>query len=155
MDRSVCFTLYHHISVQNWYIVLCIFSCFQDLVSLSHFGGLLFYPYSSFSAQYLIPSVRPRVDFRVCPSTPSGDYVTSSMLTSSFPPLGVGGLKYLTPGLPLLPKPSQKNQSDCGQDESLTGWKYWLLCVCIHVCLHVLSQSHLQTGQAAVLWAWQ
>ncbi|XP_051277495.1 T-box transcription factor TBX3-like isoform X2 [Dicentrarchus labrax] len=102
-----------------------------DLVSLSHFGGFLFYPYSTFSAasaQYLVPPGRSRVDFRTYASTHSRDYFTSPMISASIPPVGGGGsgLKYLTPHLLMAPKTDQKNsvdeaEIDCSQDESQTG----------------------------------
>ncbi|XP_037634277.1 uncharacterized protein LOC119493199 [Sebastes umbrosus] len=100
----------------------------QDLVSLSHFGGFLFYPYSSFSAasaQYLIPPARSRVDFRAYPGVLSRDYFTSPMMSSPVPALGGGGLKYLAPDLLMLPKTDQQDsvdeaEIDCSQDESQT-----------------------------------
>ncbi|XP_054467805.1 T-box transcription factor TBX2-like [Anoplopoma fimbria] len=87
----------------------------QDLVSLSHFGGFLFYPYSSFSAasaQYLIPPTPSRVDFRAYPGVHSRDYFPSHMMSSTVPALGVGGLKYLAPELLTLPKTDQKDSGD-------------------------------------------
>ncbi|XP_029296063.1 uncharacterized protein LOC115013724 isoform X2 [Cottoperca gobio] len=89
-----------------------------DLLSLSHFGGFLFYPYSSFpaaSAEYLIP-----------PVVHSWDYFTSPMMLSSVPALGGGGLRYFAPDLLMLAKTDQKTsvdeaEIDCNQDESQTG----------------------------------
>ncbi|XP_070760015.1 T-box transcription factor TBX3-like [Enoplosus armatus] len=99
----------------------------QDLVSLSHFGAFLFYPYSSFSApsaQYLVPPVRSRVDLRAYPSLHSRDYLTSLMMSSSVPPVVGGGLKCLASDL--LPKAGPKNfvdRAEIGgsQDESQRG----------------------------------
>ncbi|XP_044053329.1 T-box transcription factor TBX3-like [Siniperca chuatsi] len=97
----------------------------QDLVSLSHFGGFLFYPYSRFSApsaQYLVPPVRSRMDFRAYPSVHSQDYLTSPMISSSVSPVAGGGLKYLASDLLMLPKTDQKNsvddaEIDCSEEE--------------------------------------
>ncbi|KAM9360157.1 T-box transcription factor TBX3-like [Symphorus nematophorus] len=98
----------------------------QDLVSLSHFGGFLFYPYSSLaaaSAQYLVPPVRSRVDLRAYPSVHSQDYFTSTMLSSPAPPVGGAGPKYPSPDLLMPPKTDQGSaaETDCSQDESQTG----------------------------------
>eukprot|EP00064_Thunnus_orientalis_P003893 superscaffoldBa00000337_g3904 len=89
----------------------------QDLVSLSHFGGFLFYPYSSFpaaSAQYLIPPVRSRADLGAYPGIHSQDYFTSPMIPSPVPPVGdaAGGFKYLIPDWLTLPKTEQKSSVD-------------------------------------------
>nr|XP_046242121.1 T-box transcription factor TBX2-like [Scatophagus argus] len=96
-----------------------------DLVRLSHFGGVLFYPYSGLSAgsaQYLVPPVQSRVDFRAYPSVHSWDYFTSPITSSSVPLVGGSGLKYLTPDLVLLTKTSQKDEdeTDCSQEETQT-----------------------------------
>ncbi|KAI9543731.1 hypothetical protein NQZ68_008778 [Dissostichus eleginoides] len=100
----------------------------QDLVGLSHFGGFLLYPYSSFpaaSAHYLLPSVRSRLDLRAYPSIHTQDYIPSPMISSFVPALGGGGLKYITPNLLMLPKTDQDSvedaETDCNQDESQTG----------------------------------
>ncbi|TKS78077.1 T-box transcription factor TBX3 [Collichthys lucidus] len=98
----------------------------QDLVTLSHFRGFLFYPYSNFSAasaQYLITPVQSRVDFRAYPSINSRDYFTPPIISSSVPLVGGAGLKYLTPDLLMLHKSDQENQVtiDCPQDDSQTG----------------------------------
>ncbi|XP_008303152.1 T-box transcription factor TBX2-B-like [Stegastes partitus] len=101
----------------------------QDLMSLSHFRGFLFYPYSSFSAasaQNLILPARPREDFRACPSIHSQDYFSSPFISSSVPYAGGGGIKYLTPELLSLPKMGEKTSADeagtdCSQDESGAG----------------------------------
>ncbi|KAI3372933.1 hypothetical protein L3Q82_022734 [Scortum barcoo] len=103
----------------------------QDLMSLSHFGGFLFYPYSSFSApsaQYLVPPLRSRLDFRAYPGIHSPDYL-SSPISSSLPPVGGGGLKYHTSDLLMLPKTDKslsvdKAETDCNQDESQRGRKH-------------------------------
>nr|XP_019949302.1 PREDICTED: uncharacterized protein LOC109633717 [Paralichthys olivaceus] len=94
----------------------------QDLLGLSHFGGLVFYPYAGLS-------LRSKVDFRACPSVHSRDYFYSPMLSSSVPRVSGGGLKYLVPDLLLLPATEQKNlvddaDIDCSQDESQTGRKF-------------------------------
>ncbi|KAK5931879.1 hypothetical protein CgunFtcFv8_003635 [Champsocephalus gunnari] len=89
-----------------------------DLVSLSHFGGFLLYPYSSFpaaSAHYLLPSVRSRVDLRAYPSIHTQDYIPSPMMSSFVPALGGGGLKYLAPNL-LMPKTDQDSEEDAETD---------------------------------------
>ncbi|XP_042276111.1 T-box transcription factor TBX3-like isoform X2 [Thunnus maccoyii] len=88
-----------------------------DLVSLSHFGGFLFYPYSSFpaaSAQYLIPPVRSRADLGAYPGIHSQDYFTSPMIPSPVPPVGdaAGGFKYLIPDWLTLSKTEQKSSAD-------------------------------------------
>ncbi|XP_069557570.1 T-box transcription factor TBX3-like [Brachyistius frenatus] len=61
----------------------------QDLMSLSHFGGFLFYPYSGFSAAAAARYLVPPVDFRACPGIHSRDYFSSSPVISPF--------KYLAP----------------------------------------------------------
>ncbi|XP_036954771.1 T-box transcription factor TBX2b-like [Acanthopagrus latus] len=85
-----------------------------DLVSLSHLGGFLLYPYSfsAVSAQCLVPAVRPRVDFRAHPGVHSQDYFTSSVISSSVPSVGRSGLKYLAPDLLILPKADQKHEAE-------------------------------------------
>lgn len=100
-------------------------------MTLSHFRGFLFYPYSNFSAasaQYLIPPVQSRVDFRAYPSVHSRDYFTPPIISSSVPLVGGAGLKYLTPDLLMLHKTDQENKVtiDSTQDDSQTGWKYRL-----------------------------
>ncbi|XP_068461053.1 T-box transcription factor TBX2 [Clinocottus analis] len=90
----------------------------QDLVSLSHFGGFLLYPYSSLaaaSAQYFIPPVPPTVDFRAYPGIHGRDYFPSPVTSSPVPALAVGGLRYLGPDLLTLPKTDQKDSS--GEEE--------------------------------------
>ncbi|KAI4820455.1 hypothetical protein KUCAC02_028432 [Chaenocephalus aceratus] len=90
-----------------------------DLVSLSHFGGFLLYPYSSFpaaSAHYLLPSVRSRVDLRAYPSIHTQDYIPSPMMSSFVPALGGGGLKYLVPNLLMLPKTERDSAEDAETD---------------------------------------
>ncbi|XP_040898625.1 T-box transcription factor TBX3 [Toxotes jaculatrix] len=92
----------------------------QDLVNFSHFGGFLFYPYTSLS-------LRSKVDFRAYPRFHSQDYFTSPVISSSVPTAGGGGLKYLVPDL--LPKTKQMNsvdeaESDCRQNESQTERKF-------------------------------
>ncbi|KAK9523120.1 hypothetical protein VZT92_019539 [Zoarces viviparus] len=85
----------------------------QDLVSLTHFGGFLFYPYSSFSAasaQYFIPPAPSRVDFRAYPGVHSREYFPSPMMSSSVPVVGVGGSKYFGPEL--IQKTDQKDPAD-------------------------------------------
>ncbi|XP_069022131.1 T-box transcription factor TBX3 [Embiotoca jacksoni] len=61
----------------------------QDLMSLSHFGGFLFYPYSGFSAAAAARYLVPPVDFRACPGIHGRDYFSSSPVISPF--------KYLAP----------------------------------------------------------
>lgn len=133
----------------------------QDLVSLSHFGGFLFYPYSSFSApsaQYFIPPVRSRVDFRPYVSVHGRDYVTSPMISSSVSPVGGGGLQNLASDLLMLPKTDQKlddAETDCSQDESKREWKYWFESTycCLKVSLHV-SWEWLLTYYTMKLACW-
>ncbi|KAG7234988.1 hypothetical protein INR49_003470 [Caranx melampygus] len=89
----------------------------QDLMSFSHFGGFLFYPYTS-----LHLSARSKVDVRANLSVHSQDYFTSPILSSCAPPVGDSGLKYTVPDLLMLPKTEQKNsvdeaEMDCRQDE--------------------------------------
>ncbi|CAB1457388.1 unnamed protein product [Pleuronectes platessa] len=94
----------------------------QDLLGLSHFGGLVFYPFTSLS-------LRSKVDFRACPSVHSRDYFTYPMLSSSVPRVIGGGLKYLIPDLLMLPTTEQENlvddaDIDCSKDESQTGRQF-------------------------------
>ncbi|CAN9512797.1 unnamed protein product [Ophioblennius macclurei] len=82
----------------------------QDLMSLSHFGGFLFYPYSSVSAgsaHFLVPPARSRVDLRGCPSVRSLDYYSSPIAPSS----GIG-FKYLTPELLTPPETEQTGPAE-------------------------------------------
>ncbi|KAF3696211.1 T-box transcription factor TBX3 [Channa argus] len=91
----------------------------QDLVNFTHFGGFLFYPYSSLSAasaQY-IPQMPSTVDIRAYPSVHSGNYFSSPLL--AVPPVSSGGgLKYLTTDSPILLSTEQKNSAD----EAETGF---------------------------------
>ncbi|KAM8885853.1 uncharacterized protein AB9W97_013263 [Spinachia spinachia] len=84
----------------------------QDLVSLSPFGGFLFYPYCSFSAasaQYLVPPV----DFRAYPGVHSPNCFPSPMMPSCLPvAVGGRGLKYLCPELLTLQETDQKNPAE-------------------------------------------
>ncbi|XP_031177041.1 uncharacterized protein LOC116065638 isoform X2 [Sander lucioperca] len=87
----------------------------QELVSLSHFGGFLFYPYSSFSAapvHCLLPPVRSRVDFRAHPSVLSRDYVPPPIMASSAPASGGARLRYHALDWLMLPKTEQKDSVD-------------------------------------------
>ncbi|KAF0033323.1 hypothetical protein F2P81_013389 [Scophthalmus maximus] len=70
----------------------------QELVSLSHFGGLLFYPYASLS-------LRSKVDFRACPSVHSRDYFNSPIMSSSVPAA-------IVPDPLTLPTSGQRNSVD-------------------------------------------
>ncbi|KAF1388738.1 hypothetical protein PFLUV_G00065750 [Perca fluviatilis] len=84
----------------------------QELVRLSHFGGFLFYPYTSFSAapvHYLLPPVRSRVDLRAHPSVLSQDYVPPPIMASSAPASGGAGLRYHALDWLMLPKTEQKD----------------------------------------------
>ncbi|XP_068167435.1 T-box transcription factor TBX3-like isoform X2 [Antennarius striatus] len=97
----------------------------QDLVNLSHFGGLLLYPCSRFSAasaHYFVPPVRSRMDSRVFPSIHSTDYLNCPLISSVVPPVGGGGLKYLTPDLVVLPKTDRRTKAEltCSLDETQT-----------------------------------
>ncbi|CAK6959624.1 T-box transcription factor TBX3-like isoform X2 [Scomber scombrus] len=93
-----------------------------DLMSLSHFGGFFFYPYSSFpaaSAQCLVPPLRSRADLRAYPSVHSRDYFASPMTSSPPPPPvgdAAGGFKYLIPDWLTPPKTEQEKSAD--EDES-------------------------------------
>ncbi|KAK2837740.1 hypothetical protein Q5P01_014952 [Channa striata] len=82
----------------------------QDLVNFSHFGGFLFYPFSSLSAasaQCLIPPMPSTSDFRAYPSH-SGNYFSTPQV--AVPPVSVvGGLKYLTTDSLRLLRTEQKN----------------------------------------------
>ncbi|XP_071340258.1 uncharacterized protein [Trachinotus anak] len=91
----------------------------QDLMSFSHFGGFLFYPYASLS-------VRSKVDFRTYPSVHRRDYFTSPIISSSVAPVGGGPLKYHVPDLLMVPKTEQMNsldeaEIDCSQDKTQTA----------------------------------
>ncbi|XP_050931280.1 uncharacterized protein LOC127143215 [Lates calcarifer] len=94
----------------------------QDLIGLSQFGGFLFYPYASLSA-------RSKVDFRAYPIIHSQDYFTYPIISSSVPPAGGGGLKYLIPDLLMLPKTEQMNsvgetEIKCSEEELQTGRQF-------------------------------
>lgn len=128
-------------TADNLLFVCC--SCQQDLVGLSHFGGFVFYPYSSFpaaSAQYLMPPVQSRVDVRAHPSIYSRDYFTSASISAPAPPVTDAGFKYFVPDL--LTKTDQKttmNEAesvkrgpDCSYTESQTGWLQLLLQCVLH-----------------------
>ncbi|XP_034728838.1 uncharacterized protein LOC117945464 [Etheostoma cragini] len=87
----------------------------QELVSLSHFGGFLFYPYTGFSAapvHYLLPPMRSRVDFRTDPSVPSRDYAPPPIMSSSAPGSAGAGLKYHALDWLMLTTTGQKNSVD-------------------------------------------
>ncbi|XP_004565871.3 uncharacterized protein LOC101466675 isoform X1 [Maylandia zebra] len=86
----------------------------QDLMSLSHFGGFLFYPNSSFlatSAHYLNPQGQSGLDFRGCPSIRSRDYFSSPAIFS-FVPAASGSFKYLTPDWLTWPKMEEKTEQE-------------------------------------------
>ncbi|XP_032373147.1 uncharacterized protein LOC116690366 [Etheostoma spectabile] len=87
----------------------------QELVSLSHFGGFLFYPYPGFSAapvHYLLPPARSRVDFRAHPSVLSRDYAPPPVMSSSAPASAGAGLKYHALDWQMLTKTGQKDSVD-------------------------------------------
>ncbi|CAJ1068758.1 T-box transcription factor TBX3-like [Xyrichtys novacula] len=98
----------------------------QDLVSFSHFGGFLLYPFSSItSAPYLTQHMQSSEEFRAHSSVHSGDCFTSSMMSSVSSAGGSGGLKYFSPNLLLLPKTDQKtkvnkDEEDCCMEEPQT-----------------------------------
>ncbi|XP_041855788.1 T-box transcription factor TBX3-like isoform X2 [Melanotaenia boesemani] len=103
-----------------------------DLMSLSPYGGFLFYPCSNVStasAQYLIPPVQSRVDFKACPSGHSCDFLCSPVLSSSLPPAGESSFKCLNSELVTPSKSKQKMTADearmdCSVNESPVGQKY-------------------------------
>ncbi|XP_029960790.1 T-box transcription factor TBX3-like [Salarias fasciatus] len=87
----------------------------QDLMSLSHFGAFLFYPYSSVSAgsaHYLIPPARSRVDFRGCPRIHSLDYFPSPVVPTPVSSVAGVGFKYLTPELVMPPETEQTSPEE-------------------------------------------
>lgn len=97
-----------------FYLYFYLNSCYQDLMSLSHFGGFLFYPNSSFlatSAYYLNAQGQSGLDFRGCPSIRSRDYFSSPAIFS-FVPAASGNFKYLTPDWLTWPKMEEKTEQE-------------------------------------------
>jgi len=93
----------------------------QDLMSLSPYGGFLFYPYSNVSAasaQYLIPPTQSRQDFKACPNAHSSNLFSSPNISLFVTPAGESNRKYLNEELLALPKLEQKMSAGEARVES-------------------------------------
>ncbi|KAL6113914.1 uncharacterized protein ACO6RY_04801 [Pungitius sinensis] len=87
----------------------------QDMVSASPFGGVLFYPYSSFSPASA-QCFGPPMDFRAYAGVHSPNCFPSPMMPSSLPaPGGGGGLEYLGPELLTLRETDQKDPAEAAE----------------------------------------
>ncbi|KAM4575890.1 uncharacterized protein PAE49_006232 isoform 2-T2 [Odontesthes bonariensis] len=92
-----------------------------DLMTLSPYGGFLFYPYanvSAASAQYLIPPTQSRQDFKACPNANSSNFFRSPII-SFVTPVGESNRKYLDEELLTRPELEQKSAGEARVESSL------------------------------------